>query len=193
LHCLEYGAPPDAVDDYLRMAESTCSKTDYMFCRALIEVFAADYLRAPMADDTARILAQMSPQGFLGSSEASTACSGVGKIAFLLCKGCTRGIKVSAMSFFRRWQTMISRFGMLFFGMAGTHNDINVLQRSPVFVRLAEGQAPAVNFGFNGHTYNKGYYLADGIYPTYATFVKTISSPSNEMEVYLPGSSTQGC
>ncbi|XP_074367392.1 uncharacterized protein LOC141707871 [Apium graveolens] len=71
-----------------------------------------------------------------------------------------------------------------FFGVVGSNNDINVLDRSPVFDDLLQGRAPKVNYTINANNYNMGYYLTDGIYPEWATFVKTIPRPQNERDTY---------
>ena len=52
-----------------------------------------------------------------------------------------------------------------FFGMPGSNNDLNVLDRSTVFQSLINGTFPRVNFTLNGRQYHTPYYLADGIYP----------------------------
>jgi hypothetical protein len=38
---------------------------------------------------------------------------------------------------------------------------------------------PYITYTVNGHNYDMGYYLADGIYPPWSTFVKTIKAPAN--------------
>ena len=64
-----------------------------------------------------------------------------------------------------------------FFGLPELNNNINVLEWSHVFNELVEGCAPAVHYSINSHDYTMGYYLTDGIYPKWATFVKKISFP----------------
>lgn len=64
-----------------------------------------------------------------------------------------------------------------FFCIHGSNNDINVLNRSTLFIEVVHGGAPKVNFVVNGNEYKIGYYLVDGIYPEWATFVKTIHLP----------------
>uniref|UniRef100_A0A0D3CXN4 Uncharacterized protein n=1 Tax=Brassica oleracea var. oleracea TaxID=109376 RepID=A0A0D3CXN4_BRAOL len=56
-------------------------------------------------------------------------------------------------------------------GMIGsidcTLNNINVLDRSPVFDDVLQGRAPRVQYVVNGHQYDLPYYLTDDIYPIY--------------------------
>jgi len=72
-----------------------------------------------------------------------------------------------------------------FFGMPRSLNDINVLYRSPIFAALAEGRTAPVNYIINGHEYTIGYYLVDGIYPNWSTFVKTIPKPLGAKRKYF--------
>jgi hypothetical protein len=72
-----------------------------------------------------------------------------------------------------------------FFGMPRSLNDINVLNRSPIFAALAKGHTAPVNFTINGHEYTMGYYLADEIYPNWSTFVKTIPRPLRAKRKYF--------
>ncbi|XP_074356370.1 uncharacterized protein LOC141696082 [Apium graveolens] len=55
--------------------------------------------------------------------------------------------------------------------------------RSHLFEELAEGRGPQVKYTISGN--NKGYYLADGIYPSWPIFVKTITKPQDNKRKYF--------
>jgi hypothetical protein len=80
---------------------------------------------------------------------------------------------------------MTRGYGMHFFGVAGSNNDINVLDQSPLFTAQKQGIAPEVHFTVNGNEYDMGYYLADGIYPEWVAFVKSYKLPQDEKHKLL--------
>ncbi|GKB44947.1 zinc finger, CCHC-type containing protein [Tanacetum coccineum] len=66
-------------------------------------------------------------------------------------------------------------FWHAYFGVPGSNNDLNVLYGSPLFDDLLADKAPEASFQVNGKAYEKGYYLADEIYPQWSTFIKAFS------------------
>nr|GEV57966.1 ATP-dependent DNA helicase PIF1-like [Tanacetum cinerariifolium] len=69
--------------------------------------------------------------------------------------------------------------------VGGANNDINVLDNSPLFDDLLNDTAHVLPYVVNGVGYEKGYYLADGIYPQWATFVKSFTIANDAKHAYF--------
>nr|GEU95559.1 ribonuclease H-like domain, reverse transcriptase, RNA-dependent DNA polymerase [Tanacetum cinerariifolium] len=69
---------------------------------------------------------------------------------------------------------------MTFFGVTGAKNDLTVLNNSLYFDDLLDDIAPVAPFECNEVTFEKGYYLADGIYPQWSSFVKSFMVANSE-------------
>jgi hypothetical protein len=152
----------------------------YRFCEDVIAVFGEYYLREPNMDDTARLLSINESRGFPGML-GSIDCMhwrwknypfGWQRQFKGHKEGCTVILETVASHDLWIWHS--------FFDMAGSNNDINMLHRSPVFSRLIEGTAPQISYEINGNPYDKSYYLADGIYPSWPTFVKPVRNLADE-------------
>jgi hypothetical protein len=54
-----------------------------------------------------------------------------------------------------------------------------------VFDSISSGYGPKVDFKVNGKDYHMGYYLADGIYPPWATLISGVPSPVNMQQQHF--------
>ncbi len=154
IRILAYGIPADAVDEYVRIGDSTANLAIDMFCHAVISAFEGVYLRAPNTADVARLLEVGAHRGFpgmLGSLDCMhwewRNCPTAWKGMFTG-RGKSASIILEAVASYDLW------IWHAFFGMPGAHNDINVLHRSPIFARYANGEQPPVSFTVNENTYD---------------------------------------
>lgn len=174
---LAYGSPSDAIDEYVRMGESTARKCLQEFCKTVNHLFGKTYLRSPTRSDLQRLLQIGAKRGFPGMLGSLDCTHWQWKNCPMAWAGQYKGkekkpsIILEVIASYDLW------IWHAFFGMPGSNNDINVLDRSPLFSDLYNGTLPEITYVINNHTYNTGYYLADGIYPPLATLVQTISSP----------------
>lgn len=180
LRMLAFGSPADFMDEIFGIAESTTLECMITFVRGVRHVYGQQYLRRPTQEDIHRLLQVGEARGFpgmLGSLDCMHWQWGNCPVAW---KGqFTRGdhkvptIMLEAVASYDRW------IWHAFFGTPGSNNDLNVLNQSPLFTQVLQGRAAEVKFTINGSEYDMGYYLADGIYPEWATFVKSIPLPQS--------------
>jgi hypothetical protein len=180
MRMLSYGIAADLADEYIRSAESTNLESCKKFVIKVCEVFGDKYLRSPNAQDTARLLAIGEERGFPGMLGSIDCMHWAWKNCPKKWHGMFKGHVNEPTMILEAVASQDLWIWHSFFGLPGSNNDLNVLQRSPVFAKQAGGEAPEVNYSINGHEYTMGYYLADGIYPQWATFVKTIPAPDTQ-------------
>jgi len=180
---LATGSGADELDEYLKIGETTAMEALKFFVKGVREVFGERYLRRPTMEDTERLLKLGEKRGFPGMFGSIDCmhwqwerCPNAWKGQF------TRGdqkvptLILEAVASHDLW------IWHAFFGVAGSNNDINVLNQSTVFINELKGQAPRVQYMVNGNQYNIGYFLADGIYPDWAVFAKSIRLPITDKE-----------
>jgi hypothetical protein len=68
----------------------------------------------------------------------------------------------------------------MFFLVAGSNNDIIVLNQYPLFIDVIRGHTPEVSSIVNIHEHHMRYHLTDSIYPSWPVFVKGDHIPQQE-------------
>nr|GEY78847.1 protein ALP1-like [Tanacetum cinerariifolium] len=72
-----------------------------------------------------------------------------------------------------------------FFRVAGANNDINVLDNSLLFDDLLDDKALVAPYVVNGVGFEKGYHLANGIFPQWANFMKSFTVVNDVKRAYF--------
>lgn len=165
MRMLAYGVAADFVDDYVRIGESTAIESLERFVKVVVVIFSDVYLRTPNNNDIAKLLTIEKNRGFPRMLGSIDCMHWKWKNCPTVWKGMYSGhiheptIILEAAASYDLW------IWHAFFGLPGSHNDINVLEHSSVFSLLAKWSTPPINHSINGNDYRMGYYLADGIYP----------------------------
>ncbi|XP_028090856.1 uncharacterized protein LOC114291052 [Camellia sinensis] len=142
MRILLYGVVADTVDDYVRIGKSTEIKSLKYFCNSIIEIFGPEYLRSPTITDISRLLAIGEVSGFLGMLGSLDCIHWEWKNCPTAWQGQYVGhqkkstIILEAVTSYDLWICHAS------FRMPGSHNDLNVLDWSPLFPNLTQGKAP---------------------------------------------------
>ncbi|XP_047952329.1 uncharacterized protein LOC125197851 [Salvia hispanica] len=184
---LATGQTVDSFDEYLHVGESTGRLCLMNFCKGVRAAFPDEFLRKPTTADC-QFLFQLHEHvhgfpGMLGSVDCMywqwKNCHVAWRGSYTSDhKGTHPTVILEAVADYRLW------IWHEYFRVPGSNNDVNVLNNFDLFGEVLNGKASAINFIANNRQYKMGYYLADGIYPKWPTFVKTFNRPANEARMW---------
>ena len=145
IRMLANGCSSDDFDDRSRIAESTMLEVLDCFCAAIIEQYSEEFLREPTEDDLVQILRDSQQKGWPGMLGSIDCMHWKWKNCPKAWAGMFKGkesgptivLQVVADTTLRIWHQ--------YFGMPGSSNDINVLERSDLLHSLLNGRCPRVH------------------------------------------------
>lgn len=180
-----YGCSADSLDENLEISEAVVNRCVDEFCASIIEIYGDHYLRAPTEDDIARLLRENEERGFPGMMGSIDCMKWVWQNCPTAWRGAFRGKEKKPTVVLEAVASRDLHIWHAFIGMPGASNDINVLDASPLMSEYLDKDMPHFSYNVNGIEYEFVYWLADGIYPEWRCFVKTISAPIGDVEKYF--------
>ncbi|XP_050378355.1 uncharacterized protein LOC126795587 [Argentina anserina] len=185
MRILAYSLPEDLCDEFLDVAESSAMEILQHFTRAILNAYHKHYLRRPSPTNLRRLLRHADKRGFsvmVGSLDCMhwswkncpTSWQG-----HFTCHKRKQTIILEAVASYDTW------IWHAYFGLPDSLNDINVLGMSPLFDDVCRGESPRVKNHVAAREYGQCYYLVDGIYPKWETFVKAIRNPITPQQAHF--------
>jgi len=182
---IAYVEAPDRTDEYVRLSASTIAMSVRELMRFIVDEFGPSYLRASTPEELQRILTRNAERGMPG-------CMGSLNCSHWEWRNCPKAFAGMYQNHHEKRSVVMETvcdedlwIWHLFVGCPGSHNDLNVLHVSPIYLSVTKGEWPPRTFSYTakGTTPTLLYYLVDGIDPRIAFFVSPFPDPTTEVEV----------
>jgi len=181
---LAFGEAYDRADEYVRLSKATIEICVKKLLDFLITRYEPEYLRQPTKTELSAIMERSAARGLPG-------CIGSLDCSHWEWRGCPKALAGQYISRKKRRAIVLETIcdhdlyiHHGFAGAPGSHNDLNVLGQSPLFMDMMDGNWPPKDLPYtvNGRTRTMLYYLTDKVYHKYPVFLSCYANPSTRKQ-----------